>query len=423
MAKVAEAPFPGTKSALCRFRQRATLYFIAASVTPGLPARVSDDLGEPAGQRTPNPGTAGFQPAPVAGPDRADASPALGTDAGIAGVPPAPVVPVPQDGTDGAHDEGVDALAQPEEWPEPVPAPDGHTGEEDHGETVGPLPASPAHTAVAGRVTPAQGGARVLPRLPALGDRLPGWHGLWWAALALLVAGGSLFPIFGTYSHLQLRASWPLTAAAGSRIPTGLDGAAFVRVLYPGDAAAIDWINGHVTGMPVLLTSDRGDYRDFATKVTMLTGLPNVISWEGEDRQERYSGQARPGRYYPNQWVDQFESGCVTWTGGRNDHWVTNLPRDPSPVAGTRSTDVETIYNTPDPAEALRLLRQYHVGLIYVGIAERGDPDSYHDEVVVNGHPRVGFDPAGLSKFDRMAAVGQLRIVYRKLGVTIYQVP
>ncbi len=33
---MAEVPFPGTKSALCRFRQRATLHFIAASVTPGL---------------------------------------------------------------------------------------------------------------------------------------------------------------------------------------------------------------------------------------------------------------------------------------------------------------------------------------------------------------------------------------------------
>ncbi|MCA1597407.1 MAG: DUF2298 domain-containing protein [Chloroflexi bacterium] len=247
-----------------------------------------------------------------------------------------------------------------------------------------------------------------------------GLRPLWWAALAALVAGGALFPIFGTYTHLQLRSSWSQMAEA--KIPTGLDGAAFVRALYPGDAAAIDWINGHITGMPVLLTSDRGDYRDFATKVTMLTGLPNVISWAWEDQQERYSGQARPAKDFPPVWVNQFDSGRVTWTGGTGGHWVTNLPRTSQPAVGNRSADVETIYNTPDPSQALALLRQYHVSYIYVGIAERGDPNSYDEEVRVLHYPRVGFDPAGLAKFDRMVSAGQLQVAYHKLGVTIYKV-
>jgi len=233
--------------------------------------------------------------------------------------------------------------------------------------------------------------------------------GLWWAALVLLVAGGALFPAVGIYNHLQIRSIWPRAAAA--KIPTGLDGAAFARVLYPADYAAIGWINGNIHGMPVLLTSDRGSYQDFAAdQVPMFTGLPTIATWPGEDGQERYSGQQRPASMFPSNWINDLDSGRVTWSHGR---WVTNLPQAGAPAAGSRMTDVETIYNTPDPAVALPLLHQYHVGYIYVGTAERGDPNYSSD---------VGFDPAGLAKFDRMASAGQLRVVYNRLGVTIYKV-
>lgn len=244
--------------------------------------------------------------------------------------------------------------------------------------------------------------------------------GLWWAVLVLLVAGGALFPIVGISNHLQIRSIWPRAAAA--KIPTGLDGAAFARVLYPADYAAIGWINGHIHGMPVLLTSDRGYYTDFAAdQVPMFTGLPTIATWPGEDGQERYSGQQRPASKFPSNWINDLDSGRVTWSHGR---WVTNLPQAGAPTAGLRVTDVETIYNTPDPAVALPLLHQYHVGYIYVGTAERGDPNS--DEANTTAHPqyggKVGFDPAGLAKFDRMASARQLRVVYNRLGVTIYQV-
>jgi len=239
--------------------------------------------------------------------------------------------------------------------------------------------------------------------------------GLWWAALALLVAGGALFPIVGISNHLQIRNIWPRAAAA--KIPTGLDGAAFARVLYPADYAAIGWINGHIHGMPVLLSSDRGYYTDFAAdQVPMFTGLPTIATWPGEDGQERYSGQQRPASKFPSNWINDLDSGRVTWSHGR---WVTNLPQAGAPTAGLRVTDVETIYNTPDPAVALPLLHQYHVGYIYVGTAERGDPNNEYE---AGAYGRVGFDPTGLAKFDRMAAARQLRVVYNRLGVTIYKV-
>jgi len=311
------------------------------------------------------------------------------------------------------------ASARPEEWPASLPTPHEESVDEENVEDAEPIVTEDAVTV--GHAEPVRvdgGAARSLPRLPAANGGW-GWRPLWWAALAALVAGGALFPIFGTYTHLQLRSSWSQTAEA--KIPTGLDGAAFVRALYPGDAAAINWINGHITGMPVLLTSDRGDYRDFATKVTMLTGLPNVISWAWEDQQERYSGQTRPAKDFPPVWVNQFDSGRVTWTGGKTGRWVTNLPHTAGAAMGDRSADVETIYNTPDPSQALALLRQYHVSYIYVGIAERGDPNSDEAQQAADNN-KVGFDPAGLAKFDRMVSAGQLQVAYRKLGVTIYKV-
>jgi len=366
-------------------------------------------------------GSAGVPPIPTAG---SAGVPPIPT-AGSAGVPPVPASELGADGQEEhvrfddarfAHTNNVEASAQPEEWSASPPTPHEDGVDEEHEDGAVSETVTTVDHMESARVD--AGAARSLPRLPASNGGW-GWRPLWWAALAALVAGGALFPIFGTYTHLQLRSSWSQTAEA--KIPTGLDGAAFVRALYPGDAAAISWINGHITGMPVLLTSDRGDYRDFATKVTMLTGLPNVISWAGEDQQERYSGQARPAKDFPPVWVNQFDSGRVTWTGGTGGHWVTNLPRTAGAAAGDRSADVETIYNTPDPAQALALLRQYHVSYIYVGIAERGDPNSDEAQRAADNN-KVGFNPAGLAKFDRMVSVGQLQVAYRKLGVTIYKV-
>ncbi len=258
-------------------------------------------------------------------------------------------------------------------------------------------------------------------RRPALsGAGLWEWRVAWWAVLAMLAFGAVLFPIFGVYSHLQLR-HWdgPVwSQAAAARVPFGFDGSSFVRVLYPGDAAAIDWINGHITGTPVLLTSPRGGYRDFAAKVTMFTGLPTVSSWDWETSQERYSGQGRPGSMFPPVWVNQMAGGVVTWNGSQ---WVTNLPTANQPALSTRKQDAETIYSTPDPTAALALLRHYHVGYIYVGSAETGDPNS--DESGNVGYfNKAGFDPAGLAKFDRMAASSQLQTVYDQSGVKIYRV-
>lgn len=65
------------------------------------------------------------------------------------------------------------------------------------------------------------------------------------------------------------------------------------------------------------------------------------------------------------------------------------------------------IYITPDEVQAITLLRYYHVRYIYVGDLERQ----------VNAQQLT----TGLDKFNRM--IGKtVRIVYHRLGVTIYEV-
>ena len=77
----------------------------------------------------------------------------------------------------------------------------------------------------------------------------------------------------------------------------------------------------------------------------------------------------------------------------------------PSQVVSWRRDDVRDCYNTTDVRRAQEILAHYGVGYIYVGDYER-----------------AYYDPAGLAKFDQMAAQGVLRVVYGAQGVMIYEV-
>ena len=68
--------------------------------------------------------------------------------------------------------------------------------------------------------------------------------------------------------------------------------------------------------------------------------------------------------------------------------------------------DVERFFSTTRASEAAAFLDKYNVRYIYVGDHER------------KVHPA-----AGLEKFERMAADGDLAVAYRNETVTIYEVP
>jgi uncharacterized membrane protein len=207
----------------------------------------------------------------------------------------------------------------------------------------------------------------------------------WLAAAVLLIAASLVSPIRTTPLRVQERQTWP--ALQGTSAGLSLDGSEFIKVAYPGDYAAIQWINQHIGGSPVMLQSRYGNYRNCSARITMFTRLPTVVDWGFEDAQQRYNGQLAPnGLSYPLE-------------------------------VATREADVDTIYSTTDAALALTLLHQYHVQYIYVGVQERGDPFLRSDPTAFHGYPA-----AGLAKFSLMTAAGDLRLVYNHLGVQIYQV-
>jgi YYY domain-containing protein len=190
----------------------------------------------------------------------------------------------------------------------------------------------------------------------------------WLAAFVLLVISNSLFLPTGTLARIHDHQRWaqdqpPVFSA--DYTPT-LDGAAFIHAWYPGDAAAIAWMNQYIAGSPVVLEAIEPYSFSWFARVSVYTGLPDVLGWPDHVAEQRYSEQ------------------------------VLN-----------RMADVGIIYTTPDPNQANQLLRFYHVRYIYVGELER---EAYASQ-----------STTGLDKFNRMVGSG-LRIVYRQYGVTIYEV-
>jgi uncharacterized membrane protein len=203
------------------------------------------------------------------------------------------------------------------------------------------------------------GGARPLPSR-GWGRMLPGW---WLAAVLVLGLCAAVYPLMAPPARVTDR--WPVNAPTPS-----LDGMAFMRFNYPGDYAAITWLQSNIAGTPVLLEASKDDYTWFG-RVSWFTGLPTLLGWS----------------YHTSQF------------------------HDPALIP-VRQDAVTTIYTTPDPAVALQLLRQYHVGLIYVGQLER---DTYG--AATAGAPAG----AGLAKFDAMVGTSLDRI-YDNDGVEIFRV-
>ena len=171
--------------------------------------------------------------------------------------------------------------------------------------------------------------------------------------LTILVAGGLVYTVFAGYSRaLGFQGDWTL------------DGAAWIERHHPDDYAAIEWLNAHVEGAPVILETPGQSY-NYEGRVSALTGLPTVLGWEGHE----------------GQWRGSYEE------------------------QGKRRPDIEAIYSTivrtdQDAARVLDLLNKYDVAYVIVGPTERQH-----------------YPAAGLAKFDLL-----LEPVFRQGEVTIYLV-
>ncbi len=179
---------------------------------------------------------------------------------------------------------------------------------------------------------------------------------VWMGALLVLVLGALVYPLFATDAR---------TGQYHQQV--GLDGAQYLETLYPGDAAAIRWINTHIEGDPVIVEATGGEYSDFA-RVSTFTGLPTLLGW-----------------------------------GGHEYQWRVNWLNDPAHAAdfNQRAADLDTIYTSTDTALVMQLLHRYDASYLYVGTLE---------------HQK--YPKADLGRFAQF-----LTVVYQAEGVTIYRIP
>jgi uncharacterized membrane protein len=198
--------------------------------------------------------------------------------------------------------------------------------------------------------------------LPDLQDWLPGWRRAWLVALALLVAGASLYPLLGTMAKIKDRMA--------EEAPHTLDGMAFMtHATYtdewgPMDLAqdyyAIRWLQENVEVSPVIVEANLRDLYRWGSRYTIYTGLPGVVGWEWHQQQQR-----------------AVVSGIQV---------------------SERIREIDNFYQTTDFSQAAEFLRKYDVRYIMLGQQERGK------------YPGLGLD-----KFE--AADGLLwREVYRQSG-------
>lgn len=181
---------------------------------------------------------------------------------------------------------------------------------------------------------------------------------LWSLALLVFLLMGAVYPLTAVSQRYQ-----------GLTRDTSLDGLDYMSSSDPSDYAAIRWINANITGDPVIVEAPGGEYSLYG-RVSIFTGLPSPINWQGHEWQWRVN------------WVNR----------GLN-----------SADFARRVTDVNQIYTDNSSQDVLNLMARYNAQYLYVGSLEQ---QSY----LSSG--------ANLQRFGAF-----MKIVYQHDGVTIYQVP
>ncbi len=187
-----------------------------------------------------------------------------------------------------------------------------------------------------------------------------GGQTMWTTVLLLLLLAGAIYPIFGSYQRTNDFA----------QRTNSLDGMAYLQDYSPGDFYAIQWLNAHVQGDPVIVEAygpEGGDYTDFG-RVSAFTGMPTIVGWAGHEYQWRVN------------WLNN--------TYNANDFY-------------SRGAAVNSIYTSKDPKTVLDLMARYQAQYLYVGNLEIST-----------------YSGSDLSRFGKF-----MTVVYSRGGVTIYQVP
>jgi len=173
----------------------------------------------------------------------------------------------------------------------------------------------------------------------------PRW--LFGAGLALVIGLGLVYPALAIPDRVK---EFP-------EAPT-LDGTAYLAREEAADYAAVQWLNTHVEGAPVILEAPGGAYQ-YESRVSAQTGLPTLLGWAGHEHQ---------------------------WRGNTVEQ-------------SKRLPVFEELCSTTDAQRTLTLLNEYDISYVYVGALER-----------------TKCPAAGLQKFSRL-----METVYDRDGVTIYR--
>ena len=193
---------------------------------------------------------------------------------------------------------------------------------------------------------------------------------IWLPALGIIVLCAASYPLTATNAKMIDR--WPDIPNP----PHTLDGAAFMlgdafdtsgqtpaiynddnrKINLSHDEPAIEWMQDHVSGSPVILEGHTTEYR-WGSRFSIYTGLPSVVGWSWHVRQH-------------NSLLD-------------------------GAMIDKRINDVNDFYNTQDIQLARQYLARYQVKYIVVGDLER-----------------VYYDAKGLNKLQDMVKQGMLKMVF-----------
>jgi uncharacterized membrane protein len=110
----------------------------------------------------------------------------------------------------------------------------------------------------------------------------------WQVILFVLVAAGALFTVLGTADKVRDR-----MAPDAPQTLDGMTYMAYARYYDMGldmqlieDYFAIQWMQDHIIGSPVILEGQAYEYR-WGNRYTIYTGLPGVVGWNWHQRQQR----------------------------------------------------------------------------------------------------------------------------------------
>ena len=192
----------------------------------------------------------------------------------------------------------------------------------------------------------------------------------WAAALCVLVGGGAVYPVLGYPDRLEDRlvpASPTLDAFVfmdNGQLGVNAANSPVAPYDLSGDLAAIEWMRENLVGLPTILEAP-SLVNGWGGRISALTGYPTVIGVVPVQKQQR------PGM-----------ERLVDW----------------------RYADVTAVYSGREGFDEIEpILQDYGVRLIYVGALERAT-----------------YPAEALDRFDEAAAAGNLDVLYRAEGVTIY---